>query len=327
MVCWSTWSGPGGAHGWAWSSRGVGLRRETWRGWDSDISRAATLRFGEPVQHTPSGGEHHLLAWPATVKTIGNGVGFLGPGLDHRGDNGYICAFPTAGYRWEREPFGHIPELPGRVVDLLTQPKPRPTATGNGSGAVMPPVTLESAIGRLAAAHEGNRNCSLNLSAYLVGRLVAAGKVHEDDARRMLTETALSIGLTPKETALTIASGLGDGMAATGVMPLSETIETAWRCLSWGMASPWPGRCGLSDRRVYLAHVITALTCGQEVYDAPVRRLAELGNIGSIATVKAANERLIDAAHVDRLSGWLSEANSRRTAGNCAQSEQIPIGA
>ncbi len=283
--------------------------------------------LGEPWQTTPSGGQHHVFTLPAGVK-IGNGAGFLGPGLDHRGTNGYIVAYPTAGYRWQREPFGHIPELPGRIVDLLTKPKPRPTATGNGSG-VMPPVSLESAIGRLEVARPGARNDTLNLSAYLVGRLVAAGKVSEADARRMLTATALSIGLTHRETAATIASGLGDGMAAVGCMPESEAIETAWRCLSWGLASRWPGRCGLSDRRVYLAHTLVCMACGQEVYHPSVRRLAELASIGSIATVKAANGRLCDAeliAVVKQASpgGFTPTAYELRTIRTITQWDSVP---
>lgn len=254
---------------------------------------------GEPWQTTPSAGEHHVWRWPATVKSVGCGAGVLAPGVDHRGQGGIIVVAPTVtpkgAYRWQRDILTHaIPELAAKITHLLTHPRLKLAATGDGSGAALPPVTFETAIGKLAAARPGTRNNQLNLSAYLIGRLVAAGTVKEDDARRVLTETALNIGLTPRETAATIASGLGDGMAARGVVPVSETIENAWRCLAWGLSACWPGRTGLSDRRVYVAHAMIALTCGQEVYDASVRRLAELANISAIETARKANHRLVE---------------------------------
>jgi hypothetical protein len=259
--------------------------------------------LGEPWEVTPRRGEHHFFTWPAGRKLPDSGAGILGPGIDHRCTAGYVVVAPTitprGAYVWRRDILAHpLPLAPDAIIDVLSRSR-QSVRRGDGDGRNLPAITLAGAIARLNAAQPGTRNQTLNLTAYLLGRLVAAGTVKEDDARRQLTETALGIGLTPYEVEHTINSGLGDGMQASGALPASENLTTAAQCLSWGLGATWPGRCGLSDRRVYLAHTMTALACGCEVYGASVRRLAELANVGAIETARKSTTRLIEANLLD----------------------------
>lgn len=79
---------------------------------------------------TPSGGKHLAFQHPGFV--VGNNAGIIGPGVDIRGDNGYIAAAPSMGvsgkqYRWVDESV--VPAvLPEAWVALLPRPRERTLA-------------------------------------------------------------------------------------------------------------------------------------------------------------------------------------------------------
>jgi Bifunctional DNA primase/polymerase, N-terminal/Primase C terminal 1 (PriCT-1) len=64
---------------------------------------------------TPSGGEHFYFRHPGGE--IRNSAGKLGPGLDVRGDGGYVVAPPTPGYEPDEE--APIAELPEWLRELM----------------------------------------------------------------------------------------------------------------------------------------------------------------------------------------------------------------
>jgi hypothetical protein len=72
---------------------------------------------------TPSGGRHLLYVMPADGR-LGNGQSKLAPGIDTRGEGGYIVAPPSVingkAYRWEDESAPIIP-CPAPVVEALTR--------------------------------------------------------------------------------------------------------------------------------------------------------------------------------------------------------------
>lgn len=67
------------------------------------------------VAITPSGGRHYYYKHPG--KVVRNSVDLL-PGIDVRGDGGYVVAPPTPGYRWEN-PDAPIADLPTWVLELI----------------------------------------------------------------------------------------------------------------------------------------------------------------------------------------------------------------
>lgn len=109
--------------------------------------RLETLRA-----HTPTGGLHLFFRYPD--REIRNRTG-LRPGLDFRGDGGYVVAAPsTVGgqeYRWE-DPAVPVAELPGWLLTLLTEKRSK---SGKGIAAASQDLTVGEA---LAGVQEGVRN-------------------------------------------------------------------------------------------------------------------------------------------------------------------------
>lgn len=266
---------------------------QTWRA--LDLADA-----GEPFARTPRGGEHRYFTAPTP---IGCGAGRIGPGVDHRGDGGYVVIPPSVNaygpYTWQRSILeADPPPLPAALWDRLSQPPAQPTTDG---GQWQPIVTLESAVDRLARAEQGERNQTLNLTAFLCGRLCAMGRVDEADALALLQDTACGIGLGVKETMRTLRSGFYDGLRARGCVPVEETRVAALQALQWGLGAAWPGRSGSANRRVYLALAATWLQTGGDVFGVDLRTLAERANIGH-GTAGRAVHRLIRADLVDLVS-------------------------
>lgn len=90
--------------------------------------KALIDRHGElssvPRVRTGSGGWHLFFAHPCEM--VRNSAGRLGPGLDIRGDGGYVIAPPsthaTGGrYRWEVDAVS-LPQLPDWLFELVRRP-------------------------------------------------------------------------------------------------------------------------------------------------------------------------------------------------------------
>jgi hypothetical protein len=168
-----------------------------------------------------SGGWHAYLRLPKG-RRVPSSVGRLGPGLDVRAEGATIVAPPSLHasgrrYRWLRPGLGP-PPAPAWLLELATPPPPPPA----------PPLALahpraanryvEAALRgeaeAVAQAPVGTRNQRLNLAAYRLGRLVAAGLVDEASVRETLLAAAEASGLPRRESLATVRSGLGAGMRA-----------------------------------------------------------------------------------------------------------------
>ena len=81
---------------------------------------------------TGSGGRHLYFAWPTNGQIVTNSAsGRLGPGLDVRGEGGFVVAPPSLhanGQRYELEASSpdHTAPAPGWLLALLEQPAPAP---------------------------------------------------------------------------------------------------------------------------------------------------------------------------------------------------------
>jgi hypothetical protein len=169
------------------------------------------------------GGGWHLWFRPMG---FGNRVGLL-PGLDWRGEGGYVVAPPSRHvrggvYRWVRRPGDELPVGPAALRDLIEGPAPPPlTHRTSVRWAASPrPIAHPDRYGRaaltaeserVASAPVGTRNDTLNRAAFALGRLVGAGLLDQGDVVRELDAAARRCGLGRAETRRTIRSGLTAG--------------------------------------------------------------------------------------------------------------------
>lgn len=201
-----------------------------------------------PRVRTGGGGEHLLFRLPCD-REVPNRTGPL-PGLDVRGEGGFVVAPPSVHssgrrYEWEVRPqepgpagpgdgvrSAAVPDAPAWLLDELLPPVAPggslPAAVAGSMGACRygghPRVLdeLERVARRVAAAHVGGRHDALRNAAYLFGGYAAAGCVPLDLAREVLVvagDTAKPEA--PEEVRRTVDDGLRAG-AARPVEPPSS---------------------------------------------------------------------------------------------------------
>lgn len=115
--------------------------------------------------------------------------------------------------------FGRPKETP---APQLTTPAEAP-AGGTAYGR----AALADEARQVAATPEGQRNDRLNAAAYSIGRLIAGGQVDPTEAHDTLTAAGLAAGLTPRETAATVRSGLRGGGLSPRVPPEREDYRAS----------------------------------------------------------------------------------------------------
>jgi hypothetical protein len=171
------------------------------------------------AQRTGSGGQQLLLRYPDVP--VGNRAG-LEPGIDVRGDGGYVVVPPSLHASHDRyvwtiaAPIATTPDWlvalanreRGRHLTAVTgdengRPIARPTAYGSAA--------LDGELALLARAVPGTRNDTLNRAAFRLGQLVADGALQPDHVARCLRIVSDDIGLGEDEADRTIASGLAAG--------------------------------------------------------------------------------------------------------------------
>lgn len=181
-------------------------------------------------QTTGSGGRQLLFAHPG--QAVGNRTG-LRPGIDVRGDGGYIVVPPSRHacgepYLWT----GRRPPAapPAWLLEVLTRAQsrrppahpvhvphgPRPTTTREQRYAA---AALDREVAHLAVAVKGTRNDTLNRAAFNLGQLVAAGLLDREHVIGELTQVATDIGLPPGEITRTVTSGLTAGAQHPRTIP------------------------------------------------------------------------------------------------------------
>jgi Bifunctional DNA primase/polymerase, N-terminal len=90
------------------------------------------------MSSTPRGGRHLFFAWDRSVE-IRNSAGKIGPGIDVRGEGGYVCLPPSRNanggvYRWDPDGDERAIRPPIWLVELArSRPKARNTAWARSS--------------------------------------------------------------------------------------------------------------------------------------------------------------------------------------------------
>jgi hypothetical protein len=153
-------------------------------------------------------------------------TGKIGPGLDIRGDNGYVVGPPSLHPSGRKYSWLDATVAPAMAPDWLIRlarqrklvercnlvpPPPRfgpPGAYGRAA--------LDREVASLAAAAPGGRNAALNRAAFRLFQLVAGGELDASDVERSLCNACVSNGLAKDDgwTAVrkTIQSGARAGL-------------------------------------------------------------------------------------------------------------------
>lgn len=152
------------------------------------------------------------------------------PGLDLRGDGGYVVAPPSvhpsgAQYSWEMSPEDTpLAPCPEWLLDLIGSgeevtpsappvvPLPAPERNGKGPYELYAQNALNGEVGRLLQTQSGARNDTLNRAAFSMGTIIATGAIDRATVEHALSNAARLIGLGEEETTKTIKSGIDKGM-------------------------------------------------------------------------------------------------------------------
>jgi hypothetical protein len=150
---------------------------------------------------TRSGGSHLYFRHATGVR---NSAGKIAPGVDVRGDGGYVISWWCTGLPCVApSPIAPWPEW---LLTLILPPLAKPSRQYDS------PRNTEAAIaGILRAvsdAAEGSRNAALNWAAFHLGQRVVARQIGRGEAETLLAGAAKAAGLTRIEADRTIASGL-----------------------------------------------------------------------------------------------------------------------
>lgn len=164
-----------------------------------------------PLVQTGSGGLHLYFAATGAPNRVR-----LLPGVDWRGEGGYVVAPPSVhgnGRRYQWISHGPAPPCPPALLRLVIPPPPPPPPVVRHPGRYAA-AALDNEVARVRHAPVGERNNTLYRAARSLGRLVGAGLLDQYDVVSALTPAALTAGLGAAETDRTIRSGLTAGRGA-----------------------------------------------------------------------------------------------------------------
>jgi putative DNA primase/helicase len=162
---------------------------------------------------TPRGGRHLIFSWDPNVD-IRNSASKIGPGIDVRGNGGYICLPPsrnaTGGtYQWEPGGPGTAALAPPWLIALAKAKKVSAYAK----------AALDRECKNVASAQPGTRNSTLNTAAFNLFQLVAGGALDEQEVRDRLFEAAETCRLVADDGAQQVWDTIDSGAAAGRQQP------------------------------------------------------------------------------------------------------------
>lgn len=175
---------------------------------------------------TPSGGMH--LYFAEGEQDWRNSAGGLAPGVDVRGNGGYVVApGGSRAYEWVD---GFDAELPVLPAELFPDEPVQRTEVREKRTQAYANTALVRGLRDVEEAEVGERNATLNRVAFSAGQSVGDGLLDEDEARALLWETGIEAGLEEEEVSKTIDSGLKSGMASvTDLLLDTDALSGSWR--------------------------------------------------------------------------------------------------
>lgn len=167
---------------------------------------------------TRSGGLHLIFRAPEGVE-IRNSASRVAPGVDVRGEGGYVIFPPSPGYSIA-DPLPPA-DMPVWLVKACLRPEPERTTytppTARAERYAEAALTAECRA--VAQAPDGRRNDTLNTAALKLGGLVAGGHLSRSVVEHELTAAARAAGLDGREIAATLRSGLEAGLRSPRQVP------------------------------------------------------------------------------------------------------------
>ena len=248
----------------------VDLDRDAAKGLDGVTAFAALVKSaGTPIRtrkhSTPRGGVH--LLFEHSGEDVKNSASAIAPGVDTRGSGGYIVLPPsrteTGEYHVENN--ADPTPLPPWLCDLLREckvmgspdvPAERshcsiPATPGIASLAPYVQAAVEAETRAVAATSAGQRNGTLNKSAFNLGQLVGSGALVRADAEAALMVAARKCGLPDQEAARTIKSGLESGLKDPRQIPDPRTSPRQGRDKPFpALPEQWPTPQPIPDELV-----------------------------------------------------------------------------
>jgi hypothetical protein len=172
----------------------IDIKRRGENGFDTLAELGHAILPETPMAHTASGGLHVYfdVGGHAIRNTAGKRGRGIGPGLDIRGDGGYVIVpAPGSGYHWD--PLASLDLLPlAPAPDWLIPAElehrragARPIRPSHGLSPYAD-AALDRACRRIIAAPAGEQEATLNGEAFAIGTLAGAGGIPADFARRTL---------------------------------------------------------------------------------------------------------------------------------------------
>jgi hypothetical protein len=165
------------------------------------------------THETRSGGLHLLFRHAPGVR---NSAGKIAPGIDVRGEGGFVIYWPAAGCRVLAD--GPPVSWPEWLLALLSPPPPVSSLPAMGhrrmSGNIRTLRLVERALFRVRTAPPGQRHINLRAAACTLGGLLDAAGISEAEAERELFAAVLAAGgndVAERNARATIAWGLRKG--------------------------------------------------------------------------------------------------------------------
>jgi len=172
-------------------------------GGDQWLASMITMIPQTQMHRTRSGGLHLLFKHHDGLR---NSASKIAPGVDVRGDGGYVIWWPVTGL--EAFNSGVLAEWPGWLLQKLS-PEPRNSSRKiSRQNNKYAHQALQKAVEAVLAAPEGTRNQCLNAEAYSLGKFMPSGELLPQEIAVALTRASITAGLDRNEIINTIASAL-----------------------------------------------------------------------------------------------------------------------
>jgi putative DNA primase/helicase len=183
---------------------------------------------------TPNGKHYYF----RSAEPLRNNCKKLGPGLDGRGEGGYVVGAGSinnedVAYHYLN---GHSPEdvdiaeIPAWMLRLAKDPceaaQSRTTASVQSIPTPHAAAALRDEAEAVQGAPEGTRNDRLNSAAFSLGQLIGEGAISIAEVEAALISAAKIAGLEPDEIRTTLESGLTAGQAQPRDRRHSDRTQT-----------------------------------------------------------------------------------------------------